>query len=215
MTVRVDAHPPSPAVGKDIDEDVWVIEVEIPVSEIRRTRRKGDDLPVGRDGRIEALVVSGETGCGHADSPRPPTLSVMDIDVLDSRVVADHVAGGRERYWRPFADMAGSAPPASIWRPSKRRLTRRIRSSFRSRTNTSTALFVSRGVRLDARDAKAINRASGDRARPKQLDRLPWPRESGTLTRLVMPSSRSRAKTSQVGFVSWPTRLGAVGVKAT
>src|SRR5439155_797933 len=82
------------------------------------------------------------------------------------------------------------------------------------RTKTSTAPFVSPPTRFEANEPKATKRPSAEIDGPPLMSFPSMPAEL-TLTRVVVPVSRSRTKTSETPFVSPPTRFEASETKAT
>jgi len=75
-------------------------------------------------------------------------------------------------------------------------------------------LFVSPATRFFAVEVKATRFPSRLMAGQVLLP-LPWRPEESTLSRTVVPPTRSRRKTSQVALVSAATRLVACEAKTT
>src|SRR5579859_6543436 len=92
--------------------------------------------------------------------------------------------------------------------PFKFTLTRAVVPFCRSRSKTSTALFVSPETRLDAELENTTYRPSLLRDGSAETPAAGEPFVS-TLTRLFVPAFRSRTKTSRYPFVSLATRLSA------
>src|SRR5947209_8634545 len=94
------------------------------------------------------------------------------------------------------------------------RLTRVVAPRRRSRTKMSVRRLVSAGTRLVASEAKATKRPSAeiDGAAPP---RSAWAPPTPTLTRSIVPVTRSKTKASVAPLVSPGTRLAAALAKAT
>src|SRR2546428_83045 len=101
--------------------------------------------------------------------------------------------------------------PCAPWEST---LTRLVLPVLRSRTKTSLTVFVSPPTRLVATELNATKRplAEIDGTKLAPFSCAPW---ESTLTRLVLPALRSRTNTSLAPFVSPPTRLVAIELKAT
>ena len=98
--------------------------------------------------------------------------------------------------------------------PAELTLTRVVVPATRSRTKMSCWLFVSPATRLVATLAKATTSPSLSSHGPELLPLPSTPAEL-TLTRCVVPLTRSRTKMSSLAFRSPATRLVAALMKAT
>lgn len=110
--------------------------------------------------------------------------------------------------------MAGELLLLSPWVPSEATLTRRASPVSRSWTKTSVAALVSPATRLDANEEKAMRRPVALGA-GSELNGFACVPPEATLTRSVVPLSRSCTKTSIWPLVSPATRSDAEEVKAT
>ena len=115
---------------------------------------------------------------------------------------------------RPSALMASIPLLLFPWVPSLATLTRSVVSVTRSRTKTSNSSLVSPATRLLASELNATKRPSALMA-GKRLCSSPSLPSLATLTRSVVPLSRSWTKTSSSKLMSPATRLLAMDVNAT
>jgi hypothetical protein len=109
--------------------------------------------------------------------------------------------------------MQASSLPDSPCTPLVSTLTRSVVPVNRSRTKTSVCAFVSPATKFVASLSKATYRPSVE-SDGKKLAPSPSMFPELTLTRSVVPVTRSRTKTSKVPFVSFATRFEASLSKA-
>src|SRR6185436_19592667 len=115
---------------------------------------------------------------------------------------------------RPSAEIEGEELTEFPCAPPVATLTRSVVPLWRSRTKMSGFAFVSPTTRFVAQPVNATNRPSAE-IEDSRLKEFPSAPLESTLTRSVVPLSRSCTKLSEFAFVSLATRFVEELTKAT